>query len=105
MLDCGEHVKECGRHSVLLFSLSFHEQHLEILSQSDVDIFHRYFFIIKLLSTLPYLPLAVWVGSSEIIYIWHTYISFYPEKCKRKIKNDLCFIRAQESQVLTGPLK
>lgn len=43
MLDCGEHVKECGSHSVLLFLLSFDEQHLEILAQSGGDIFNRFF--------------------------------------------------------------
>lgn len=86
MLDYGEHVKECGSHCVLLFLLSFDEHYLEILAQSDADIFNRNFFISKLLSTLPYLPLAVWVGSSKIIYIWHTRTSFYLEKCKRKQK-------------------
>lgn len=78
------------------YSFFFDEKYLEILAQSDGDILHRYFFIIKLLSTFPYLPLAVWVRSSEIIYIWYIHISFYPEKCKRK-KKDLCFIRAQMS--------
>lgn len=84
MLYCGEHVKERGSHNVLLFFLSFDEQYLEILAQSDAGVFHRYFFINNLLSTLPYLPLAVWVMSSKIIYIWHTHISFNPEKCEWK---------------------
>lgn len=98
MLDCGEHVQECGSHSVLLF-LSFDEQYLEILAQSDRDIFQRYFFIIKLFPTLPYLPLEVWVGSSEIIRIWHTHISFYPEKCKRKKKTTKRPLLHQSSRV------
>lgn len=52
MLYCGEHVKERGSHNVLLFFLSFDEQYLEILAQSDADVFHRYFFI----NNLPFYP-------------------------------------------------